>query len=880
MRFTDYNLISELCDSVIEALSYMINAESDELLEDCNSAAEVISATISANSDAVSSEEIVPLISRIRDTLASDDLTVGDLASALEDTIALKALCCENLTYRLRVLFVAELGGKWDSMESVYKAFADRDDCDVDVVIEPIFRSVKLPDGSSRTETVYNDFLTPMGINNIHYTKYDIEQIRPDITFISQPYESVTVPMFYPENIAKYSKLVYLPYFTTLLLNKDSSAFKLNVQKCSWKIACHSETMRQHYKNSASEKGRNVIVSGLPKWDYVYGKNKENVDIPADWAAKLDGRTVFLWNTHFTTDIGEKFREMLDFIDVFAKDNKLALIWRPHPMSEAVIKVYRPDLYGKYLDLIRRVTESENMLIDANSSYLPAFVCSDALITEYSSLMEQYLLTDKPILFASGMTPEATHEKFTTADGLFDFYKLPMAFSLSEKEEFIRKIADGCDEWVDVRRELRDTYLPNADGKCGERLAEALINEFAALTCNTKETVINKVLVIGDRTDSDLCIRQLERLEIDYSVCAEYMQCDGHSVSLIDISADEYDLFVITARDTTAAMELLTGLKDIDRNRILDFWKLYNAGIPIMVCDRIMQNPLNESFDGIVLGISHTEVGIDVKELKGHWGNFAVSSQDLYSQYKTLAYCLENYPEKLRDLKYVIIDLYDYAYFNYDNSMSKTAMNYLYYGGYNLEPHHFNSNKNVTATFEQVIEHINQQKYGGFTKEHVDIWTAMFSSVYELNDFADFNSAYRDLSPRKRLVTKQDVDSYPYARASLKTIRQNAITENTDAFEKMLKLLQDLNPDIKIYTVIVPKYIETEMLDAPKLSKHKGYFDDTVTQLQQKYGFTYLDFKEMSDIAMHKCYYYDAAHLNYFGALRLTRMLNDIIFGE
>lgn len=884
MRFTDYNLISELCDSVIEALSYMINTESDELLEDCIGASDVIASTLSANADAIRSDDICPLVERIRGALTSDDLTVGALVEALEDASALKVLCREGLAYRLRVLFVAELGGKWDAMESVYKAFAERNDCDVDVVIEPIFRAVKLPDGSTRTETVYDDFLTPMGIQNIHYTKYDMEHIRPDITFISQPYESVTIPMFYPENIMKYSRLVYLPYFTAMTLNREASSaydsfFRLNAQKCSWKIACQSETMRQHYKNIASEKGRNVIVSGLPKWDHVYGRSRDNVAVPAEWAAKLDGRTVILWNTHFSTDIGERFQEMLDFIDIFAKDDKLALIWRPHPMSEAVIKVYRPDLYGKYLELKRLVTESANMLIDESSSYLPAFVCSDAIITGFSSLMEQYLLTGKPVLLSTDKTPEQIQEKIASADGLFDYAKLPLAYNLTEKKEFIYKIANGCDEWADDRRMLLDTYFPNADGRCGERLAEALINEFAALVCDNKETVINKVLVVGSEEDSDLCIRQLERLELEYSVCSEYMQREGHTVSLMDINADDYDLFILTARDEIAITELLTCRKDIDHSKILDFWKLYNAGIPIMVCDRIMQNPTNESFDGVVLGISHTEVGIDVTKLKGNFCNLAVSSQDLYAQHKTLEYCLNNYPEKLSRLKYAIIDLYDYHYFNYDNSLSTTAMNYLYYGGYNLDPHHFNSNKNVNVTFEQVIAQLNQRKFGGISKEHIDIWTAVFGTVYELNDFVDFNSAYHDLSGRKRMVTAQDVDSYSYKRGTL-NVHQDTITENIGAFEDLLKLLKRINPDIKIYTVLVPKYIETEIRDIPKLSKHKIYFNEIIAEMQQKYGFTHLDFKEISDIAMHKCYYYDAAHLNYFGALELTRQLKDIIFGE
>ncbi len=884
MRYNDYNLISELCDSVIEAMTYMISTESDELLDDCIGAIEVISANVSENADSVHSDKIVPLIGKINDILVSESLTVGELNNALNDTITLKELCRNNIEYRLRVLFVAELGGKWDAMESVYKAFSARTDCDVDVVIQPIFRSVRLPDGTTRTENVYEDHLTPLGIKNIHYSKYDIAQVRPDMTFISQPYESVTTPMFHPDNIMKYSRLVYLPYFTALTLNKDASSaydsfFRLNTQRCSWKIACQSETMKQHYKNIASEKGRNCIVSGLPKWDYVYGKNKDNVPVPEEWKKKLGGRKVFLWNTHFTSDIGEKYNDIIEFISIFANDPALGLIWRPHPMAEAIIKVYRPDLYGKYLDLKKRVSEADNMIIDQNASYLPAFVCSDALITEFSSLMEQFLLTDKPVLVTTEKTPDAMRQKLASVDGLFDFSQIPVSFNMADRRSFINSIKEGNDEWATSRRMLLNTYFPGNDGNCGERLAAALVEEFRKEADTTAETVINKVLIVGDEKDSDLCIRQLERLGIGYSVCSEYMERKGHTISLLDADISGFDLFIVTSRDVATASELLTNLKEAEKEKILDFWRLYNAGIPIMVCDRVMQNPLNDGMDGIILGISHTEVGIDASRLNGKFCNLAVSSQDLYSQFKTLEYCLRTYPDKLKKLKTVIIDLYDYNYLNYDNSLSKTAWNYLCYGGYNLEPHNFDRNKNVDITFEQAVNRLNVQKYGGISKEHIDIWTAMFADVYELNDFKDMNPAYHDLSTRKKLVTEQEVNGYAYDRGTLKAMHQDAISENLAAFEAMLNMLKELNPNIRIYTVILPKYIETEIRDIPLLSAHKGYFNDAVKQMQKKHGFTHLDFKEISDIAMNKCYYFDAAHLNYFGALKLTKQLNDIIFG-
>ncbi|MBP1566630.1 MAG: SGNH/GDSL hydrolase family protein, partial [Oscillospiraceae bacterium] len=99
-------------------------------------------------------------------------------------------------------------------------------------------------------------------------------------------------------------------------------------------------------------------------------------------------------------------------------------------------------------------------------------------------------------------------------------------------------------------------------------------------------------------------------------------------------------------------------------------------------------------------------------------------------------------------------------------------------------------------------------------------------------------------------------------------------------FGEIIKLLKQVNPDIKIYSVIIPKYIETERRDSNELSKHISYFNDIIEENKGKYGLIHLDFKKISDISENDLYYYDAGHLNMFGAQVLTDMLNKIIFRE
>lgn len=491
MRFCYYKLINDLCSSLKEATEYILQSGDSSLWSVCAEASDTIKNTLSVNESSVKSDKINILLNQLRSEFVScaEGKPANRNIGSLIDEFSVE--CRNNIEYKLRVLFVAELGGKWDSMDSVYQAFIKRDDCDVDVVIEPVFRQQTGADGVTRREVICEDFLTPMGIKNIPYQNYDIEKIAPDITFFSQPYESCTIPMFWPENISKFSRLVYLPYFNATTLNKKVSSafdsfFLLNTQKYAWKIACQSETMKKYYEQYASEKGRNVVVTGLPKWDHPLKLNRENTPCPKEWSKKIKGRKVFLWNTHFNQPTqGIKILEQgMEFLKIFSENKDAALIWRPHPLTETVVKVYYHSKLSAYKKMIRFISDSDNMVIDDNSTYDCSFVWSDALISDFSSLADLYLLLDKPIIYTSPDNHLKTKINYSTDDDLFDFSKTMWACTLNEVKEFVTDVCSNNDIGAENRKYLISNYYKLSDGRAGERLTNTLINDLLSETLN------------------------------------------------------------------------------------------------------------------------------------------------------------------------------------------------------------------------------------------------------------------------------------------------------------------------------------------------------------------------------------------------------------
>ena len=128
-------------------------------------------------------------------------------------------------------------------------------------------------------------------------------------------------------------------------------------------------------------------------------------------------------------------------------------------------------------------------------------------------------------------------------------------------------------------------------------------------------------------------------------------------------------------------------------NPIIDFVRCFMAGLPVMRVDLMMQNPKVTDYDGMILGISHGQTGILYNFLNGEWCNLCLSHQDIYYNYKTLEYCYDMYADKIRNLKWLIVDMYEYAYINYDCSLSRNIANYWRCGGINFDTHHFQDNQ-------------------------------------------------------------------------------------------------------------------------------------------------------------------------------------------
>lgn len=482
MRYVVYKNINLLSDSIVEAVNYISNnLNSIGLLSDCISAISSIrNSFISNNIDTKELDLFLEYVNEIVKLIDEKKEYVTEINKLLEISKKINE-DCKNIEYKFRVVFFAELGSKWDSMDSVYKAFKNRTDCEVTVVLAPIYRAIKLPNGEVKSDIIYEDYLTPMGIPHIPFQKYDIKKELPDMAFTSQPYESVTTEQFWAENIVPYTKLVYLPYFTSRGIvdqTQIETQCKMPMQQLAWKVVCQSEKVKEIYSKYFPTKGENIIATGLPKWDWVVNMRERDVVFPKEWE-KLKGKKIILKNQHYVFKPENLLKVLRDSIEYF-KDSDIGLLYRFHPMTETMFKVYYPNYKEEWEKVKKEIEVSSNVAIDYNTTYDVAFYYSDILLTGYSSIISQYLLTKKPVVLINSGQLEKQKKYDENQNAFLKLTELYPVETNIEGYEMCKKILKDGDYDYEKRMNLIKEWFPNVDDvglKITNNLIEELKNE-------------------------------------------------------------------------------------------------------------------------------------------------------------------------------------------------------------------------------------------------------------------------------------------------------------------------------------------------------------------------------------------------------------------
>ncbi len=388
------------------------------------------------------------------------------------------------------LVFMPYKASMWTSLESIWKAASEDENCEALVLPIPYFEIGK---HIKEVHMEYEGDKFPKYVPITDWKTFSLEDAMPDAIFIHNPYDDgnnlTTIhPNYYSDVLKQYTDcLVYVPYFTMGSYIKGRSDFHYinkGTQNAD-KVIVQSDFVKEIYQSYGYSLDK-LIVTGSPKTDAVVNRLKDKFEYPKEWISKLEGKKVFLLNTHlsyFPTaylnrekygyDYAQRYHEQI--LKVVLENQEYGLIWRPHPLLFSMANNNFPECVEYAEKLAKRIENAPNCVLDQSTDYMMAFSRSDALISTYSSLVNEYLITGKPVMiFQTRISDENASN--SPVDLRVNYFRFPKNYGMTF-EQFMQMISDGKDPKKQERMAmLNDRAFANLDGTAGQKVFDSILS--------------------------------------------------------------------------------------------------------------------------------------------------------------------------------------------------------------------------------------------------------------------------------------------------------------------------------------------------------------------------------------------------------------------
>lgn len=336
-----------------------------------------------------------------------------------------------DIVVRKEIVFLPYKAAMWDSMESVWMAAKNDEYCDVYVVPIPYYeRNRDQSLGKMHYDGAVLSNGTPVEYPNYvpitDWKLYNIEERKPDIIYIQNPYDDSNLvtcvpPQYFSKELKKNTEmLVYLPYFVGINNHVDEHFCTTPGVMNADRVIVQSQNVKKIYiknirkfekenncKGRFGDLDRKILPLGSPKLDRIKRViNSGKMEIPEEWKNKiyqLNGqkKIIILYNTTIDALLRHSeiyMNKLKSVLDLFRQEKKIVLLWRPHPLLGTTIKSMRPALYQEYMEIVKKYQEEDWGIFDETADIDRAIILSDAYYGDWSSVVEMYKLTKKPIM--------------------------------------------------------------------------------------------------------------------------------------------------------------------------------------------------------------------------------------------------------------------------------------------------------------------------------------------------------------------------------------------------------------------------------------------------------------------------------------------------
>lgn len=450
MRKFIKNQIVDLIETIASGIKYAISKREEaniayNMLVDCYEGVESIGErlrnNISDNEELISCENAIILIKEnleiLNDILATNQ-EYNEIYDKLSNEFDLLKKIVEKEKITVEVLFLPYKASMWDSLESIWLAAKEDENCEAYVMPIPYFE--KNPDGSFG-KMHYEGYDFPENVPVIDWKSYSLENRMPDIVYVHNPYDEYNFvtsihPDYYSRNLKKYTNtLVYVPYFSNSGGVSDVQGNLPTYINFDY-IVVQSEGHKNFYQSELIKD--KLLPLGSPKFDRVINMCKNPPEPPKEWKERIKGKKVYFYNTSIGALLKNPrvfLNKMKYVFETFENREDVVLLWRPHPLFESTLKSMRPQFFEYYLKLKRYFVKANIGILDTTSDITRTIALSDAYLGNTdSSVLSLFGISGKEIYLLNNWSCKLPEEEELTGKVIpFVYNSLEAIVSIDNK---------------------------------------------------------------------------------------------------------------------------------------------------------------------------------------------------------------------------------------------------------------------------------------------------------------------------------------------------------------------------------------------------------------------------------------------------------------